>query len=93
MDYVLIIHAVKDYPTWKKVFDGAAELRRNAGEQSYQLLKYDANSNTIVHFSRWASLSRARAFFESPQLVQIRKDAGVEAPEFIYLNELETGTL
>ena len=93
MNYVLIIHAIKDYPTWKKVFDDAAELRKGAGEQSYQLLKYDANSNKIVHFSRWASLSRARTFFESPQLVQIRKDAGVEAPQFIYLNELETGTL
>ena len=93
MDYVLIIHAVKDYQAWKKVFDGAAEIRKNAGEQSYQLLKYDSRSNTIVHFSKWESLAQARAFFESPNLVQIRQEAGVESPEFIYLNQLEAGTL
>jgi heme-degrading monooxygenase HmoA len=90
---VLIIHAVKDYPKWKQVFDDAAGLRRNAGEQSYQLLKYDTSANQIVHFSRWESLTKARTFFESPQLIQIRKDAGVEAPQFIYLNQLEAGTL
>ncbi|MEI8384182.1 MAG: antibiotic biosynthesis monooxygenase [Planctomycetota bacterium] len=93
MDYVLIIHAVKDYEAWKKVFDSAAELRKKAGEQSYQLLKYESRPNDIVHFSKWESLSRARAFFESPELVRIRQEAGVESPEFIYLNQLEARTL
>jgi hypothetical protein len=40
MQYVLIIHEVADYPAWKKVFDAAAELRREAGERSYQVLSY-----------------------------------------------------
>ena len=35
----------------------------------------------------------ARTFFESPKLVQIRKEAGVKAPEFIYLDQLESGVL
>lgn len=30
---------------------------------------------------------------ESPKLVKIRLDAGVKAPEFIYLEQLELGTL
>jgi len=93
VDYVLIIHAVKDYEAWKKVFDNAVEIRKCAGEQSYQLLRYESSTNKIVHFSKWESLSKARAFFESPTLVQIRKEAGVESPEFIYLNQLEAGTL
>jgi len=40
MEYVLIIHEVEDYPAWKKVFDNASTIRKNAGEQSYQVLKY-----------------------------------------------------
>lgn len=32
MDYVLIIHAVKDYSAWKKIFDDAATIRKEAGE-------------------------------------------------------------
>jgi quinol monooxygenase YgiN len=93
MPYVLIIHEVADYPAWKKVFDGAAAIRREAGERSYQVLKFQDDANRIVHFSAWTSLADARRFFESPRLVKIRAEAGVKAPVFIYLEQLETGTL
>lgn len=93
MQYVLIIHEVESYPAWKAVFDQAAEIRKTAGEISYQLLRYDNDANNIVHFSQWSSLDNARQFFESPELVEIRKKAGVKAPKFIYLQEIERGFL
>lgn len=93
MQYVLIIHQVADYPAWKQVFDAAAQLRKEAGERSYQVLRHERDPNKVVHFSAWASLAAARAFFESPRLVQLRKDAGVHAPEFSYLEQLDAGTL
>lgn len=93
MPHVLIIHEVEDYPAWKKVFDNAADIRKSAGERSYQVLKYENAPNTIVHFSVWTSLNDAKAFFESPKLVQIRKEAGVKSPNFIYLDQIEAGTL
>ena len=93
MPHVLIIHEVADYPAWKTVFDNAADIRREAGERSFQVLKYDNDPNRIVHFSTWTSHADARAFFESPRLVEIRRIAGVKAPEFIYLDELEAGVL
>lgn len=93
VQHVLIIHEVADYPAWKRVFDNAAGIRKAAGERSYQVLKYEHDPNRIVHFSVWTSIADARAFFESPKLVQIRKEAGVKAPEFIYLEQLEAGVL
>jgi len=93
MQYVLIIHEVADYAAWKKVFDAAATLRREAGERSYQVLKYQNEPRRIVHFSAWTSIDDAKRFFESPKLLQIRKEAGVRAPDFIYLDQLEAGTL
>lgn len=93
MQYVLIIHEVEDYEAWKIVFDNAAQIRREAGEISYQLLKFDNDANNLVHFSRWNSLQNARNFFESERLVEIRKQAGVKAPTFVYLNEIESGDL
>lgn len=93
MQYVLILHEVADYPAWKKVFDAAAGIRKEAGERSYQVFKYENDANRIVHFSVWTSIADAKAFFESPRLVQIRKEAGVKSPEFIYLEQLEAGTL
>ena len=93
MKYVLIIHEVADYSAWKVIFDKASGIRKVAGELSYQVLKYDNDPNHIVHFSAWTSHEAAKAFFESPRLVQIRKEAGVKAPEFIYLDQLESGFL
>ena len=93
MSHVLIIHEVANYAAWKKVFDQAARIRFVAGERSYQVLAYQHDPNRIVHFSQWTSLEEARQFFESPELVIIREKAGVKAPEFIYLEELERGTL
>ena len=93
MQHVLIIHEIADYPAWKKIFDGAADIRREAGERSYQVLKYQNDPNRIVHFSVWTSIDDAKRFFESPQLVRIRAEAGVKSPEFIYLEQLEAGTL
>ena len=93
MEKVLIIHEVEDYHAWKKVFDSAAQIRKDAGEISFQVLKYESDKNKIVHFSTWNSLENAKSFFESEKLIQIRKEAGVKSPEFIYLNELESGIL
>ena len=93
MKYVLIIHEVEDYNDWKKIFDTAALIRKEAGEISYQLLKYEHEPNKIVHFSVWSSLEKAKSFFQSPQLIMIRADAGVKSPDFIYLEQLEKGIL
>ena len=89
MPYVLIIHAVEDYLAWKQMFDRAATMRKRAGEESYHVLRYENDTNKIVHFSRWNSLASAHAFFESTELVEIRRQAGVHAPEFIYLDSIE----
>lgn len=80
MPHVLIIHEVQAYSVWKAVFDCAAGIRKQAGEISYQLLRYDHNANHIVHLSEWSSLDNAHRFFESPELVEIRRTAGVKAP-------------
>ncbi len=93
MPHVLIIHDVEAYAAWKTIFDQAAGIRKQAGEIRYQLLRHEMDANRLVHFSEWVSLDKARRFFESPELVEIRQRAGVKAPEFLYLNEIEQGLL
>jgi heme-degrading monooxygenase HmoA len=91
--YVLIIHEVESYPVWKTIFDQAEAMRKQAGEISYQLFRHDTDANQIIHLSIWDSLANARAFFESDELIDIRKAAGVKSPSFIYLEEIESNTL
>ncbi len=90
---MLIIHEVENYKVWETIFDNAAQIRKEAGEISYQVLSFQNDTNKVVHFSKWCSHEAAKAFFESPRLIQIRKEAGVKAPEFIYLDELRNGVL
>jgi heme-degrading monooxygenase HmoA len=91
--YVLIIHEVESYPAWQAVFEQAAGIRKQAGEISYQLFRYDTDANRIIHLSIWDSLANARAFFESDELIEIRKAAGVRSPSFIYLEEIDAKKL
>lgn len=93
MSWVLIIHQVDDYDAWKQVFNEAAGLRKDAGERNFQVLQADGDRNRVVHFSEWTSHADARAFFESPRLEAIRREAGVRAPEFLYLDEADRGVL
>lgn len=62
MRHVLITHEVESYSAWKAIFGQAAEIRKNAREISYRLLRYDDDANAIVHFSEWSSLANARRF-------------------------------
>lgn len=93
MKFVLIIHEVEDYTTWKIGFDKAANIRKEAGEIAYQVLVDDDEQNKVVHFSSWKNHEQAKAFFESDRVKAIRKNLGVKQPDFIYLNELENGIL
>lgn len=93
LKHVLIIHEVEDYIAWKKIFDNASLIRKEAGEISYQVLKYESEPNKIVHFSVWSSFEKAKNFFQAPKLIKIRADAGVKSPDFIYLEQIETGIL
>jgi len=91
--HVLIIHEVADYPAWKRVFDEAGAMRKDAGEYTYQVLRDKEDAHMIVHFSAWSSHDDAMRFFHSPELEKIRHKAGVKAPNFIYLHQLESGIL
>lgn len=91
--HVLILHEVSDYGSWKAIFDAAAEMRKSAGERSYQVFRHQQDANRVVHLSVWSSHGRARQFFESPELEAVRRRAGVKAPEFHYLTQLESGSL
>jgi quinol monooxygenase YgiN len=90
---VLILHEVADYPAWKTVFDGAASLRREAGEISFEVLRDTDQPELVVHLSSWKSHAAARSFFASPRLEEIRRQAGVKSPRFLYLNRVAAGEL
>ena len=92
MAHLLIKHKVKDYPSWKKVFDGFIETRRAGGEKTYQILHPDNEPNTLLALFEWDNLEHAKKFADSSELKNAMGNAGVtDHPEVYFLEEYTKG--
>jgi len=92
MAHLLIRHKVKDYPAWKKVFDGVIDTRRAGGEKSYQILHTINDNNNLVAIFEWDSLENAKKYTSSHELKEAMGKAGVvEQPEIYFLEEYTAG--
>jgi hypothetical protein len=77
MTQLLIKHKVKDYPSWKKVFDGFIETRRASGEKSYKIMHPENDGNDLLAIFEWDNLENAKKFVGSSELKQTMSNAGV----------------
>jgi hypothetical protein len=71
---VVIRHEVKDFNTWKSVFDAVQPLREASGELGIQLYR---TGNTVLAVADYASLEQAQAYFGGAELKQKMGQAGV----------------
>jgi hypothetical protein len=75
---VVMKHEVKDYKTWKVHFDEHKQLRIDAGLTD-RLLAYAFDNHNIVYVVNAVSdIKKAKDFFNSKELKEKMKDAGVE---------------
>jgi heme-degrading monooxygenase HmoA len=92
MAYMFVKHNVKDYDAWKSAFDSVSDLRRRNGEKSYQILRQDNGSNSLVALFEWDSLENAQRYASSPELKEAMERAGVIGkPEILFLEEAARG--
>ena len=92
MTYLHVQHKVRDYVSWKSVFDKFIDTRRASGEKSYLIMHPDDNPNNLVLLFEWDSAKHARDFLQSPELKKAMQDAGVtEIPEAHVLKEVARG--
>lgn len=94
MAHILIEHKVKDFASWKTVFDSNAEFRRSSGEKSYHIFRPNGNGNDVTLLFEWSSLKEAEKFFASLELKSAMQRAGVvDAPKIQFLTEAAKGSL
>jgi heme-degrading monooxygenase HmoA len=92
MAYMFVRHNVQDYEAWKSVFDSVSDLRRRNGEKSYQILRQDNDSNSLVALFEWDNLDNARRYAASAELKEAMQRAGVTGkPEILFLEEAARG--
>ena len=94
MVHVFIRHKVKDYGTWRKVFDGFATKRREGGEVAFKIASVSGEPNNLCLFFEWQSVAKAKEFLGSSDLAREMERAGVtEKPEIYIAEELASGKL
>ena len=68
MAHLFVRHKVKDYPAWKKVFDGFIGTRRSGGEKNYQIFHPDNEANNVLSLFEWDNIENAKKFAHSSEL-------------------------
>jgi heme-degrading monooxygenase HmoA len=88
MAKLIVHHKVKDYSTWRKVFDEDDKNRKQHGSTGFQVLKSASDPNDLTVIMDWPSVDAAKTFATSDSLKEAMKNAGViSQPEVTFLVE------
>jgi len=83
--YVIVTHPVKDFDTWKSVFDKFEAVRKEGGEQSAVVLRHADDPNMVTVVNTWNSIDEFQAFFGQEELKAGMAEAGVAGPPTVIL--------
>lgn len=77
---LMVIHHVKDFVAWKKVFDSEGEASRQSnGLYDRLMARGIPDSNNVALIFAITDMARAKARVASPELKKIMTDAGVDS--------------
>lgn len=85
---VILSHEVKDYATWRKIFDDGEALRSGAGVKVNGVYTSVENANHVTVLTEFPSVEAVQGFMSNPQLQSTMEAAGVVGkPEVKILNK------
>ena len=89
MAMIVVLHRVRDYAAWRRVYDGAGASLQQAGgvtAQSVYRAKDDPNNVLVLH--RFGTMAEAEAFTANPALREAMEQGGAEgAPRIEFFEE------
>ena len=89
MVYVAAQFSVKDYKSWRMVFDKHSQMRKSAGEVSVKILRTEEDPNDINLLFEWDNSQNARSFLTSPEAQQGMRESGMNGkPQMRFLTEI-----
>jgi hypothetical protein len=88
MIQLFVHHKVKDYATWRPVFDEMGAIRAQHGSTGARVFRNAADSNELVIITDFPTLDNARQYGQAPELREAMQRAGViSQPEVLFLEE------
>jgi hypothetical protein len=87
MASVFIRHRVRDYATWKAVFDEGTEARRAQGVIAHSVHRDAADPNLVIIALRVQDLARIQERSQSENLRETMARGGVEGTPEVWFSE------
>jgi hypothetical protein len=92
LNYMLVRHTVKDFTSWKRIFDEHLPKRIDAGLTDKLLLRGADKPNEVIILYEIKDIGRAKKFAETVDLRETMERAGViDKPDIYYLTEEKAG--
>jgi len=90
MGTLIVSHKVKDYSTWRPVFDRHASAQKSAGLTNPRVFRSSDDKSEVVILFDTDDAKKARDFVASPDLKETMAEAGViDSPTFYFLESAE----
>jgi hypothetical protein len=87
--YSIATHSVKDFETWKTVFDQFEPVRQKSGERSAVVLRHSDALNLVSVINTWDTIETVQAFFVREDLKTGMAEGGVTAPPAFVFGKAE----
>ena len=88
---LVVQHRVRDYDTWKPVFDEHENVRTRHGATGHELYRGLDDPNEITIVNHFPSREQAEAFASDPSLKEAMERGGVVSePRITWAGEVET---
>ena len=84
---LVVFHDVRDYDTWKPVFDEHEGVRRGHGELEHRIYQNLHNRNRVIVHNDFPTEQAARALMADPSLPTAMERAGIEGEPWLGLIE------
>ncbi len=92
LNHMLVRHTVKDFTSWKRIYDDHLPKRNEAGLTEKYLLRGTENPNEVIILFESRDIVRAKKFAESADLRETMEKAGViDKPDIYFLTEEKAG--
>lgn len=84
----IIVHQkVKNFQTWKTIFNASEGLRRASGERSCKIFRSTEDPNEITLLVEWEDIRKLAKFSQNEQFQAAAKMAGVLTKPILFLSE------
>jgi hypothetical protein len=90
---LVVHHRVRDYASWKPVFDDHQSVRASHGASRHWVYQAPDDPNDVVVAVEFPSPDAARGFMDDPSLAPAMQRAGVEGQPTVHMRvEVEDRT-